>query len=285
MSESLIVAGETDRGARRPDNQDAILLHAPCFAVADGAGGHAHGALAAETAIGALNEFIGRNEPARLDVVEAVMAAHWAVYAGAGDTHGTARMATTLTFGVVRAAGDDLTVELGHVGDSQGYLVSEGRIMQLTRDHTVAAELVERGQLSEADVSRHPFRNAITRCLGQREPLRVDRISWPLRHGDLVLLASDGLQKHLSSDDIREIVMSSATPHDTAAELVAETNRRGGSDNVSVVCVKVDGEPAAPRFDQSAAIRGKHETAELLIVPEPDASPAPVKRPRRWWSR
>lgn len=111
----------------------------------------------------------------------------------------------------------------------------------------------------------------------------MDRISWPLQRGDLVLLASDGLQKHLSSEDICEIVTSSPTPRAAAAELVAETNRRGGSDNVSVVCVKVDGEPAAPRFDQSAAVRGKHETAELLIVPEPDA--APIKRRRNWWHR
>ncbi|MBO0885433.1 MAG: serine/threonine-protein phosphatase [Mycobacterium sp.] len=285
MAESLIVVGETDRGTRRPDNQDAILLHAPCFAVADGAGGHADGALAAETAIAALNEFIEHSDPAGLDVVEAVMAAHWAVHTRAGDTDGTARMATTLTFGMVRRAGADLSVELGHVGDSQGFLVSDGRIMQLTRDHTVVAELVERGQLSEADASRHPLRNALTRCLGQRQPLQVDRVSWPLHHGDQVLLASDGLKKHLSIQDVLKIVMSSPTPQHTVAELVAETNRRGGSDNVSVVCVKVDGEPTGPRFDQSASIRGTRETAELLIVPPQDNTPAPVKQRGRWWRR
>ena len=122
------------------------------------------------------------------------------------------------------------------------------------------------------------------RCLGQREQLEVDRVGWPLRHGDLVLLASDGLKKHLSLEDIREIVMSSAAPRDIATELVAETNRRGGLDNVSVVCVKVDGEPTEPRFDQSASIRGSRETAELLIVPTQDEIPAPIKRRLRWWS-
>lgn len=281
MPGTLIAAGETDKGAR-PDNQDAILLHVPYFAVADGAGGHADGALAAETAVGALNEFIAERELDDLDVVEAVTAAHWAVHTGAGAALGFARMATTLTFGVVRAVDGNLMVDIGHVGDSRGYLISDGEIIQLTRDHSVVADLVERGQLDIEDVPRHPLRNALTRCLGQLEPLQVDRITRQLGHGDLVLLASDGLNKHLPDADILRIVNSAAAPQEAAAELVAETNRRGGSDNVSVVCVKVDGEPAATRFDQSAAVRGKRDTAELLIVPDQAAAP---DRHHHWWRR
>ncbi|HEX3815049.1 MAG TPA: protein phosphatase 2C domain-containing protein [Mycobacteriales bacterium] len=297
MAEPVVAAGRTDKGAR-PDNQDAILVNSPFFAVADGVGGSADGAVAAETAVSALADFIRDADPQTLDVVEAAMNAHRAVQARAGQARGSDRMATTLTFGSVFRDGDALAVEIAHVGDSRAYLVSDGLIVQLTRDHSFVADLVERGEITPEEATRHPLRSAITRCLGQLEPLRVDRVRQHLRHGDLVLLASDGLNKHLSDDDILEFVTSSESPQDAAENLVEETNRRGGSDNVSVVCVKIDGDgDAETNFDQSAAVRGKYDTAELLIVPpfestETESSAAEIpaaavipqpRRRRRWW--
>jgi PPM family protein phosphatase len=265
MADAIVSAGKTDKGSR-PDNQDAILLDSPFFAVADGAGGHADGALAAQTAIDALVEFLHiANHP--VDVVEAVLAAHWAVQRRAGLATGSDRMATTLTLGAIYSTPEGLLMEIGHVGDSRGYLISDGRIRQLTRDHTVVADLVERGELTPEAATRHPWRNALTRSIGQLEPLDVDRARQPLRHGDFVLLVSDGLNKHLSDEEIVEFVLRADTPRDAAEILVAETNRRGGKDNVSVVCVKVDGEPDATRFDSSASVRGNTATAELLIMP------------------
>lgn len=289
MAEPVVAAGKTDKGAR-PDNQDAILVNSPFFAVADGVGGSADGAIAAETAVGALADFIRDADPQTLNVVEAVLTAHRAVQARAGQARGSDRMATTLTFGSVIRNDEALAVEIAHVGDSRAYLVSNGHIIQLTRDHSVVAELVARGEITPEEAARHPLRSVITRCLGQLEPLQVDRVRQRLRHGDLVLLASDGLNKHLSDTDILEFLSSSETPQDAAANLVAETNRRGGSDNISVVCVKIDGGGTAEtNFDQSAAVRGKFDTAELLIVPalestetEQPADPRPRRR-RRWW--
>lgn len=265
MVDAIVSAGKTDKGSR-PDNQDAILLESPFFAVADGAGGHADGAIAAQTAIAALVEFL-HTASRPIDVVEAVLAAHWAVQRRAGLATGSDRMATTLTLGAIFSTPEGLLMEIGHVGDSRAYLVSDGRIRQLTRDHTVVADLVDRGQLTPEAAAHHPWRNALTRSIGQLEPLDVDRSRQPLRHGDLVLLVSDGLNKHLTDDEVLQFVLGAATPRDAAEMLVAETNRRGGRDNVSVVCVKVNGDPDATRFDSSTSASGNTATAELLIMP------------------
>jgi len=278
VTEAIISAGRTDKGSR-PDNQDAILVASPFFAVADGVGGHAGGAIAAQTAIDALAGHL--RDRGAVDVVEAVLAAHWAVQARAGLATGSDRMATTLTFGAIFPTENGMVLEIGHVGDSQAYLISGGRITLLTRDHRAVAEMVERGEMTAEVAAQHPWRNALTRNVGQLEPLTVDRVRQPLKHGDLVLLASDGLNKHLSDEDILGVITESTSPQDVAASLIAETNRRGGLDNVSAVCVKVDGDPAATRFDRSASVRGNYGTAELLIVPTEQTIP----RRHHWWQR
>ena len=236
--------GRTNRGSRE-DNQDAILVESPWFAVADGVGGHAGGAAASAAAIAAVRTFAGQ-EPSPTAVVDAVMHAHAAVQALGVASSADRRPATTLTVAGLTTDGGTRTVEFGHAGDSRGYLISSGRITQITADHTLVNELVRAGRLTAEEAQRHPMRNVVTRVCGQQGSLDVDHYSVEVEAGDFVLLVSDGIPAHLSDADVHFLVDNArylidvpSTVEWAAGALVAHALGRGGSDNASVVLVRV----------------------------------------------
>ena len=228
------LASASDVGRVRDDNQDRELVAPPLIAVADGMGGHRGGGTAAGMAVDALRAVGGSGEPA--DLLGALRDANAAIAAAADADPELAGMGTTATAGIVDAG----VLYLVHVGDSRAYLVRGGRILQVTDDHSIVAEMVRRGALSPNDAESHPARHVITRALGVDDDVQVDALRVDLEPGDVVLLCTDGLSGPLDDAGILGVVEGAGTLQDAADALVRRANEAGGPDNVTVVLARVD---------------------------------------------
>lgn len=238
----------SDRGRVRPGNEDAFRARPDLgiFLVADGMGGHAAG----EVASGMAAEVVEREAEAALAarlagdaleaaLVDAIRAADRAIRHRAAREADKAGMGTTLTLAVPDPEGDDVVV--AHVGDSRAFHLRGGTIHRVTTDHTWVQEQVDRGLLTPEQARRHPNANVITRALGVGPtPLDVDLYRVSLRHGDVLLLCSDGLTAVLDDDEILAIVEADAAWDTVAGRLIEAANRRGGPDNVTVVVVRAE---------------------------------------------
>jgi serine/threonine protein phosphatase PrpC len=237
-------AGRTDTGRKRRQNEDAFVCDPPLFAIADGMGGAQAGELASRIAAAAIEEAAGalRDEDG---VVAAVRAANALIFERALNDPGVAGMGTTATVALVDETRETLTI--AHVGDSRAYRYRDGILEQLTTDHSLVAELVRTGRLTEAEAAVHPHRSVITRVLGTDADVDVDTLTVSLSPGDLVLLCSDGLSAMVRDEEIGRVLESTAgDPHQAAESLVRAANAAGGDDNVTVVLFElVEGAPSA----------------------------------------
>jgi serine/threonine protein phosphatase PrpC len=216
---------------RRDNNEDAHCVDPATgvFAVADGMGGYEGGEVASRLAIDA---FRAQIRDRRADVAAAVSAADAAV---AERKRGRlARMGSTLAALVV-VAGERAVV--AHVGDSRVYLLRDGALHQLTRDHSLYNEFCASG-LAPPDPDAFPFPNVITRALGMSGAAAPDLATYDLRAGDVYLVCSDGLYNPLGEARIAEI-LARRTPQDACATLVSEAFRSGGQDNITAVVARV----------------------------------------------
>jgi serine/threonine protein phosphatase PrpC len=235
----------TDRGRVRKGNEDAHHRGTTLFAVADGLGGRRAGEVASKTAIDALAPF----ERARPDSLEAAgrtlaegfAAANRAVMEKGASRADYAGMATTLTAALLQQ--DHLVV--AHVGDSRAYLLREGEgLRQLTRDHTVVAQLVRQLRLSEEEAASHPFRSVLVTAVGLDADLEVDLLPpLALQPGDQVLICSDGLTDPVADRSIAEVLATRQDGDEACAALIEAANLAGGPDNVTVVLLRVDPDP------------------------------------------
>jgi protein phosphatase len=228
----------TDVGRVRTINQDQMLAASPLFAVADGMGGHAAGEVASLTAIEALKAAFEKDRsPAGL--VAAAEEANRAVW-DRGQTDPELRgMGTTLVAVALVASDGEERLAVIHVGDSRVYLLRQGELEQLTTDHSLVRELVDEGQLSEAEADVHPHRHVLTRALGVDPEVTVDDIQVLPVRGDRYLLCSDGLPRELTDNQIASVLRRLEQPGEAAKALVAEARARGGNDNITVVVVDV----------------------------------------------
>ncbi len=248
------VGSFTDTGRVRESNQDRLLVAGDFVAVADGMGGHAGGELAAETAIDDLRRF-GEPHDAE-DVVAAIRQANRAVVATA-DRHGLANMGTTVVAALLRPIRRSVTI--ANVGDSRAYLLHNGELDQVTRDHSLVQDLVRSGRISEDEAREHPHRNVLTRVLGIAEEIDVDTFELAVSEGDLVLLASDGLFNEVEVDDMARIVGDRDDLGAAAADLVARANENGGNDNITVILARiVDDAPQASEPAPAHEIAGQN---------------------------
>jgi PPM family protein phosphatase len=228
----------TDVGRVRLVNEDQALEGVTLFAVADGMGGHAGGDVAAQIAIDALQQRFGA-QPSPNGLVEAVHDANDAVWQRSNTDPELRGMGTTLTaIGMVDTGQGDHLV-LTNVGDSRAYRYRGGALEQLTVDHSVAEELVARGELSPAEAEHHPHRHILTRALGVGPEVDVDVWEVVPEQDDRLLLCSDGLTNELSPDQIVEVLSTTPDPQEAAEELVVRANVSGGNDNITVVLVDV----------------------------------------------
>jgi protein phosphatase len=157
-------------------------------------------------------------------------------------------MGTTMTVALV----ENSLVSFGHVGDSRAYLIRNGRLEQLTEDHSLVAELVRSGKLSPEEAETHPQRSVITRALGTDPDVDVDTFTVEAEPGDLFMLCSDGLTSMVDDDVILETVeQNQADLQATAKALIRAANKGGGEDNITVIFFEI-GEPGEEPFEETA---------------------------------
>jgi PPM family protein phosphatase len=268
--------GRTDVGRQRSVNEDALVLAPPFFAVADGMGGARAGEVASAMAADAFQGESDSGEPAEAQLARILREANRRIYelAVADDSH--RGMGTTVT--AAKVSGDE--VSLGHVGDSRAYRLRGGDLEQLTRDHSLVAELERTGQITPEAAEHHPQRSIITRALGPEPDVQVDTYTLAGRPGDLFLICSDGLTSMISDEELAAILRSSASLEEAAESLVRAANQSGGKDNITVVMFRL-GEAAAeaPREDETIAGQlSATEVSQAAIDQNTEPQSAPVQR-------
>ena len=212
-----------DRVFERPDRQ--------LWAVADGMGGHSGGDLAAEAVVDALHALSEQPAPiADADVATALQAANRSICDRNEETR-----ATSGTTVVAAHASNDL-ITIFWVGDSRAYLVRDGAVEQLTKDHSMVQNMVDAGLLSPAAAARHPQANIVTRALGIDAEAAIDTRRVKLLPHDRILLCSDGFSHSLREDDFRHRDVS---PEASVDRLLANALRRDGSDNATLIVVEL----------------------------------------------
>lgn len=229
----------TDAGRRRAVNEDGFLAGDGVFLVADGMGGHEAGEVASAVALEALAPLRVDAEPDPGRVLELVVAAQDRVrQIGPPGGRGAG---TTLTGAVATYQQGTPYWLFVNVGDSRTYLLSGGRLDQMSVDHSEVQELVEAGLVTAEEARTHPRRNVVTRALGADVAPDPDFRYVPMTQDDRVLVCSDGLTVELTDERIVEVLLSCQDPQQAAQRLVAEAVAAGGRDNVTVVVVDVAG--------------------------------------------
>jgi PPM family protein phosphatase len=236
----------TDTGKKRRRNEDEYVVEPPLFAIADGMGGAQAGELASSLAAGAVRD-AGSGSGER-QVSELIQEANRRVYQRSSQDASASGMGTTMTVALV----EDGAVVFGHVGDSRAYLIRDGRLEQVTEDHSLVAELVRSGKLSPEEAETHPQRSVITRALGTDPDVDVDTFSIPTQPGDLFMLCSDGLTSMVEDEAILEATEKHR--HDLQAAvkaLIRAANKGGGEDNITVVLFEI-GDGAGEPLEETA---------------------------------
>ncbi len=245
--------GMTDVGLKRGHNEDNYLINEELhlFVVADGMGGHAGGEYASAIAVNTVEEIVTsmelqpdsaeEHDPVELTrqkLVHAIRLAGRRIYEKAKEQPEYHGMGTTAVVLLV----DQGNAFIAHVGDSRMYLVRDGKVEQVTEDHSLIAEKVRHGLITPEEAKNHRMRNVITRSLGYQEDVEVDLQVRALRKGDQFLLCSDGLSGHLAADELQEHLQR-YTPHEAARRLIGVACDRGGEDNITTVIARIEETP------------------------------------------
>jgi serine/threonine protein phosphatase PrpC len=232
--------GRTHRGLVRQENQDRFLLMplAPAgwlVAVADGMAGYPGGGVASARALDIVADRLGGEPHTVLDLEEAVKACNQDLFQWAQRDQRLAGMGTTLTVAQIVPG----QLQLAHVGDSRAYRLRGGTVERLTRDHSMAGELQQAGQISVAEARSHPQRHVLTRVVGPWLSVRVDLLALPWHAADRLLVCTDGLSGLVADEELAEH-WHALTGEPLLDRLLALALDRGGSDNVTAVLVEED---------------------------------------------
>ncbi|WP_269620222.1 Stp1/IreP family PP2C-type Ser/Thr phosphatase [Zhongshania sp. BJYM1] len=254
MEERTIIRayGISDIGQVRSHNEDAIhvAVDQGYVLVADGMGGHNAGEVASALAIEGFTQFLAADQDNDDTVTEmsefshqtlalrdAIYAANTAIFDNAQRNSARQGMGTTL----VSASFHGSRIAVAHVGDSRLYRFREGFLDQLTTDHTLVQEMVDRNEYSQEEARNSRNKNVITRALGLADIVEVDLLEDLLRAGDYYLLCSDGLTGMVSDEQIADVLATcQANPEVAANQLLKMANNSGGNDNISIIVVCVD---------------------------------------------
>ncbi len=240
-------AARTDTGVVRSGNEDSYMMlpDRGVFIVADGMGGHAAGEVASDMAVRIIARELGSlrgltDDEAGERMRHAIIEANAAIFDRTLTEQDKRGMGTTTTAMVLLPQ----RFLLGQVGDSRAYLLRDGRMLQLTKDHSYVQEQVDLGLLTEEQARVHPYSNVITRCIGANAEVVPDLYFGHLRTGDVLLLASDGLTGMLEDEQLSVILKGEGGPQHWVDRLINEANRRGGLDNITALVIKI--EPETP---------------------------------------
>lgn len=247
-------AAITDIGKIREKNEDNVLISSELSlgVVADGMGGHSAGEIASSIAVSVLAEtirkinsgelaipenFLPKLTPIERKLLMAANLANAAIYSTAQSSDMYKLMGTTLT-GILFDKESAFAV---HVGDSRIYLCRDGKIMQITMDHSLAMEHVRRGLLTKEEADKSKIQNVLTRAVGIKKSIEFDLLRFPVRPGDILVLCSDGLYKGLTEHQIGDIVQSGRDLPivKLCKQLVKQSNTNDGQDNISAVVIKI----------------------------------------------
>ncbi len=241
----VTATAQTDKGLRRKRNEDSVLAREEegIFVVADGMGGYNGGEIASKLAVSVIERaFVTQTFDGPLDdaiprraseLVRAIQMANEAILERAEGDHQLSGMGTTIC--AARFSANKQRLYVGHVGDSRVYCFRNGKLRQMTSDHTMK----DLGVVGDA--AAH-----LSRAVGVWPVVPIDVVFGKPQPGDLYVLCSDGLTKMVTDEDIRTVLATSPTPSVVAAALVKAANDHGGKDNVSVIVVRVD-DPATSR--------------------------------------
>lgn len=267
-ADELTVAwGARSATGNRPENQDCFLAGPPVFVVADGMGGHEHGAAAAGAVTRAFGRYVGGGPLSEPVIRETVTTADLNVRALAD--HDRRKPGSTLS-GVLLTEPDGVATWLVvNLGDSRTYLLSQGRLSQLSVDHSEVQVLLDDGTLTPDQARTWPGRNVITRALGGglSRPVIPDLRPVTIQSGDRILVCTDGLTREISDQLISAVLLTQPDPQAAADELVAKACEAGGRDNVTVLVVDALG----PLDDETAP--NALADAPALPTTAPDAAP------------
>ncbi len=279
-------AGLSDAGRRRRHNEDAYVCEPPLFAIADGMGGAQAGELASRLAAASVGRSATAGLAGRDRVVALVEDANRSVYERATEDEAASGMGTTMTIALVEKD----VVWLAHVGDSRAYLVRDGKLEQVTEDHSLVAELVRSGRLTAEEAGTHPHRSVITRAVGTEPDVEIDTIAVRPLPEDVFLLCSDGLTDMVGDAMILARVEESRLDLPRAAKaLVDAANAAGGEDNVTVLLFRLANEGDTAELAEPSLAEPGRETDEDTLhgVPVPSgdgrvasSSERPARRPR-----
>jgi serine/threonine protein phosphatase PrpC len=226
----------TDLGRQRQGNEDNLFVRVPLFVVADGMGGAQAGEVASEMAVRSFGSGLPDNGTPADGLVRIVEQANREIHDRSRTDSRTAGMGTTVTAAYV----GESEVTIAHVGDSRAYVLRDGELIRLTKDHSLVGELVARGKLTEEQAEMHPQRSVITRALGSEPDVEVDVHVYQARAGDLFMLNSDGLTSMVPEARVKPIIESAGSLDQAGRQLIAAANEAGGRDNITVILFRVE---------------------------------------------
>jgi protein phosphatase len=255
----VISCGITDIGRKRQRNEDSYLVNDKLrlYIVADGMGGHAGGEFASKIAVSTVEEIFKGDDRRKSKVPDKSILDAEAKSAG-GDDAEQGRLKDAITRAgsmIVRKATEDPELRgmgttatvllflgtrayIAHVGDSRCYCVRDGKITQITEDHSLVHEQLKSGLITEEEARTHQLKNIITRSVGVQEEVEVDTVVWQVIEGDRYLLCSDGLSNMVADSEMEQIVKLH-DPEEAGRLLVEKANQRGGDDNITLIVLKV----------------------------------------------
>lgn len=258
-------AARSDVGSVREHNEDSYLVKTPLFVVADGMGGHEAGEVASRIAVTTMEAHAPKSTSPEA-LANAVLKANEAVLRGAKDGTGKPGMGTTLTAAFVFEG----EATIAQVGDSRAYLLHDGKLQRITRDHSLVADLIEQGRLTEAEARFHPQRSVITRALGSDPNMQPDLYTLHVEEGDRLVLCSDGLCSMIADDEIEALLLDNPAPAQACDALVEEAIIAGGLDNVTVIVIDPLGDPPSDEDEVT------YFEERVVGVPEDDEEDEPV---------
>jgi len=298
-------AARSDVGMVRSENQDSGYAGPRLLAMADGMGGHAGGDIASSVVIGALadldGEALGSAEASRA-LLQRITSANDELADMVKSDPSLHGMGTTL-IAILRSHNK---LVLAHIGDSRAFLARDGRLTQITKDHSFVQTLVDEGRITEDEAVGHPQRSLVTRVLTGQSDDEPDITVREARIGDRYLIASDGLTDYVAPDTIADVVTAGEAPGPTAQRLVDLALKAGAPDNVTIVIgdvvdlTKAAAPPTQPQVVGAASTRAKGTRA---VPVTPAAKAAALAReaagddddvvlaeegpsgPGRWWRR
>lgn len=225
----------TDRGCLRSLNEDSLLAYPPVFLVADGMGGHDAGDAASKSVVDEFSALVGRDSVSSDEIHECFgRTAQRIRETLAGKTAGT----TVAGVAITEHEGDEYWLVF-NIGDSRVYRLADGELEQISVDHSVVQELVDRGDISQDEAQSHPERHVITRAVGTGVAPEPDYWMLPAGPKDRLLICSDGLTTELTKAQIYDALTTLTDPQQAADWLVGAAVDAGGRDNVTTVIVDV----------------------------------------------